>query len=711
MENTHKAFELAVQSAELVVPESLETSYFLPNTNAMSSNEKHDVSDSQNYSGQLRNSTTRSDIESDSGVESVNSHHFQNSPLYSPMQTINKNYTSPSPSTVMINHERDEVSGESNLSNKEPLNVQKSKQSTISSLDFEAPTFLTNTDYKTNHLDSINTIESNFPDVFGASNQNEMPSFSDMIEAETLKMFGDQSGGAHYSDNSFSSNVCTADVTNNKSKNSMSSKCTDTKSPINGYSATESEYHGPNQDDHGLTRISKSIPNSEKRESSMLNCTSANKRTLTFSNSDVKEYSNTMEEMAKKKDVRNTIPSGSTKYKVSTKRKINNVEQNSDLSLKKAKVQDSKYQEPAQPLRHIRNIEHKMLCDKNEQEKNLDDIEFGRTEVENNATSSENFGIETKSTLLNIVSTEEKNILKSEFANDSGQRNMVARASGGQSSKVRNKRLRPGPKSKVQKLEKILEDEECLAENSICKNDRHFTSQPKVENCDNKNKKEAKTEAKGGYFRRDLLNELHKSITDDQENCVVARTAMLRKNGTKSSTESGEAKKNILKKNEIKSNLLTCIDACFPSLAEQKKKSHSELGPLSKIDSHRKLKSSSLQKAMENEVETKHQHSSSALSKVNGIKQQTEVKETVKQFSEHLKALRKGHEHDTLTSEKEQKTETVQFNTPTKKALQCPSLFTKDTQSQNQDSNAYVCPKCGRKYQYENFLKVHMKRC
>ena len=709
LENTHKAFELAVQSAELVVPESLETSYFLPNTNVMSSNEKQEISDSQNYSGQLRNSTTRSDIESDSGVESVNSHHFQNSPLYSPMQTINKNYTSPSPSTIMINHERDEVSGESNLSAKEPLNVQKSKQSTVSSLGFEAPTFLSNTDYKTNHLDSINTIESNFPDVFGGSNQNEMPSFSDMIEAETLKMFGDQSEGAHYSDNTFSSNVCTSDTTNDKSKISISTKCTDTKSPINGHFPSEPNYNDYNQDDLGLTRISKSIPNSEKLESSMLNCTSANAKRLTYSNSDVKENSNTREEMAKRKDVRNIIPTGSTKNLVSKKRKIMNAEENHDLSFKKAKVQDTKFQEPTQPPRHIRNIEHKKLYNKNEEEKNLENVEFGRTEVENNATSSGNFGVETKSTFLDNVSTEQKNISKSEYANDTGQRNMVARASEGQSSKVKNKRLRPGPKSKVQKLEKILEDEECLAENSVLENERHFTSQPKVENCDNKNKKEAKTEAKGGYFRRELLNELHKSITDDQDNCVVAKTAFLRKNGTKSSTES--AKKNILKKNEIKSNLLTCIDACFPSLAEQKRKTHSERIPLSKIDSHRKLKSSSFHKAKENEVETKHQHSNSTLSKVNGMKQQTEIKETVKQFSEHLKALRKGHEYDTSTYEKEPKNEVVESNTPTKKSLQCPSLFTKDTHSHKQEINAYVCPKCGRKYQYENFLKVHMKRC
>ena len=309
------------------------------------------------------------------------------------------------------------------------------------------------------------------------------------------------------------------------------------------------------------------------------------------------------------------------------------------------------------------------------------------------------------------MSTEEKINSKSECANDSSQRKMVAKASGGQSSKVKNKRLRPGPKSKVQKPEKILEDEDCLEESSVLENDRHFTPQPKVENCDIKNKKDAKTEAKGGYFRRELLNELHKSITDDQENCVVARTALSRKNGTKSSTESGEAKKNILKKNEIKSNLLTCINACFPSLAEQKKKTHSERGPLSKSDCHRHVKSSSFQKAKENEVETKHQASCSTLSKVNGIKQQTEIKETVKQFSEHLKALRKGHEHDILTSKEEQKNETFEKNTPTKKLPQCPSLFTKDIQSQKQEINSYACPKCGRKYQYENFLKVHMKRC
>merc|ERR1712020_340613 len=98
-------------------------------------------------------------------------------------------------------------------------------------------------------------------------------------------------------------------------------------------------------------------------------------------------------------------------------------------------------------------------------------------------------------------------------------------------------------------------------------------------------------------------------------------------------------------------------------------------------------------------------------SKPNGIRNESEVKETVKQFSEHLKALRKGHEKDTTASgstDKDQKTESSSLEMfATKRTPEVHSNSSKQVQSQKQDNNTYACSKCGRKYQYENFLKVH----
>ena len=94
---------------------------------------------------------------------------------------------------------------------------------------------------------------------------------------------------------------------------------------------------------------------------------------LPLSNSNVKESSNTQEEMAKGKDVSKTILAGSTKNLSSTKRKITDVEENSRLSFKKAKVQDNNHQDPSIPSKHMRNIEHKKLSNKCEQEKNVEE--------------------------------------------------------------------------------------------------------------------------------------------------------------------------------------------------------------------------------------------------------------------------------------------------------------------------------------------------
>ena len=110
LENTHRQFELAVQEAELVLPEpsDLQSGYPLSNSNSITHTAKiHNTNDDRNPNTiRPRNSTTRSDIESDSGIESINSdlqrHQFQNSPLYSPIGMYPKNHTSTSPYMLYV---------------------------------------------------------------------------------------------------------------------------------------------------------------------------------------------------------------------------------------------------------------------------------------------------------------------------------------------------------------------------------------------------------------------------------------------------------------------------------------------------------------------------------------------------------------------------------------------------------------------------------
>ena len=105
LENTHRQFEIAVHEAELVLPESSDNSVDLLSAclNPITTTAKMHNNVEQTISSKQTNSTTRSDIESDSGIESINSdlqrQQFQASPLYSPIGMCGKTFTSPSPSS------------------------------------------------------------------------------------------------------------------------------------------------------------------------------------------------------------------------------------------------------------------------------------------------------------------------------------------------------------------------------------------------------------------------------------------------------------------------------------------------------------------------------------------------------------------------------------------------------------------------------------
>merc|ERR1719273_1284653 len=107
------------------------------------------------------------------------------------------------------------------------------------------------------------------------------------------------------------------------------------------------------------------------------------------------------------------------------------------------------------------------------------------------------------------------------------------------------------------------------------------------------------------------------------------------------------------------------------------------------------------------------------------------IQEKVKKFSEQIKALRKVREVETIQQipRKELKQGEYGININSTNHLQKSSNhslsdkkpsqnlhFKKDTTSitggnEASKTSGYECSKCGRKYQYENFLKVHMKRC
>ena len=181
---------MAVQEAELVLPEPTDLKNEFMSTNSDHGPKPEIICKPGNKQihVKLRNSTTKSDIESDSGVESVNSHQFQNSPpLYSPNGLYSKPLTSPSTHHYSVDAVvNDKKSTE--VLNLTPIQNPKGPQ--INNSDNSCLVQTSYYDFKANELDSINDIESNFPGVFGHCSNGELPTFSDIIEAETLNLFG-----------------------------------------------------------------------------------------------------------------------------------------------------------------------------------------------------------------------------------------------------------------------------------------------------------------------------------------------------------------------------------------------------------------------------------------------------------------------------------------------------------------------------------------
>ena len=228
MENTHREFEIAVQEAEFVLSESPDN-HGLPLSNHVTNAPKIHNNESENGNIKPKTSATRSDIESDSGIESINSdlqrHQFQSSPLYSPIAIYPKNYASPASSSHLLQEATPENIGNANIVSEAPsLNSFQRPKVTKINENFGAPSFISNLDneFQTDQIETINDIESNFPDVFGNSANGDLLSFSDIIEAETLKLFGsdDPNTGVNnvLSDNSTKNSLPVSIPQNNSSE-------------------------------------------------------------------------------------------------------------------------------------------------------------------------------------------------------------------------------------------------------------------------------------------------------------------------------------------------------------------------------------------------------------------------------------------------------------------------------------------------------------
>ena len=712
LEDTHRQFELAVQDAELVVPESSDSNYFLQNPNIFSKAENVNDSEPQNNSARVRNSTTRSDIESDSGVESVNSHHFQNSPLYSPMQSSYKNYTSPSPSAGIIPHEKEERNGEFDASTKGYLNNSITKQNTLSRRAFEA-VFSSNSNFnnKSIQLDSLSTIESNFPEVFGGSTQGDMPSFSDMIEAETLKLFGDDGGGLDTPGDNPSLVNQTLNTTIDSPAFEIPQNCPDALCPEKECTSASSLDNSPTYDRNDTTPISEKNSSYETIETSIHNYSNSSSMRSSSSNEHFKA-NQIINSTPNKQDVNSDLRVDKSKKSFLQKRKISDDLENSLSCSKKARIRDSISPDPQKAQKYFQDGRSKKLGNKNEdkQKKNQSTKDSRNNEVKDSASYDCDIDSDMTPGIQNKDSNERKDAPTPKDLKESAHVGNEARVSN-ITNKTRSRLSRPGPKSKKKKLEKVTEDEEHLSESSPSKSSETFRSPFEDKHCDTKNKKENKSETKGSCFRTELLNELHKSITNDQGNCIVAKTALSRKNGPSPVKIPFKSTKSPMKNNEIESNLLTCIDACFPKIAEQKKKSVLEDESLQKNNSHVKSKLFSSLKSDPKEDVIENVSQTSKHSRLNGTRKETEVRETVKQSSDQSKALLKHHEHDIVMTEKVEKQETTNFGATPTKMTKHSSIFSKEVQNQSHDDKTFACPKCGRKYQYENFLKVHMKRC
>ena len=234
---------MAVQEAELVLPEhsDLKNEFMSTDSDQPPKPELICKPDNKQRHVKLRNSTTKSDIESDSGVESVNSHQFQNSPpLYSPNGVYSKPLTSPSThhysvDPVVNDKKSTEIPNLTSMQTTKGLQINDSDNSCLVQTSYY--------DFKTNELDSINDIESNFPGVFGHCSNGELPTFSDIIEAETLNLFGNDDPSSsinHFASDNSTNNSLQISSSKNNDREFDAGQCLETPR-WNGYTHSEKQ--------------------------------------------------------------------------------------------------------------------------------------------------------------------------------------------------------------------------------------------------------------------------------------------------------------------------------------------------------------------------------------------------------------------------------------------------------------------------------------
>ena len=182
-----------------------------------------------------------------------------------------------------------------------------------------------------------------------------------------------------------------------------------------------------------------------------------------------------------------------------------------------------------------------------------------------------------------------------------------------------------------------------------------------------------------------------------------------------------------LQPNEMEGNLLTCIEACIPALTANVVDQENMQGGDKKCGGVDKFPE---QKATFAKGEEVNKTSKQSLKYHQMLSHKEEnAKEKIKQFSQRLKALRECYENKqamgngNAANKKCLETKRMQpeYNpnsiaNSNSKHFPMPKTKLADTnsghsQDQTSKSTPFECKKCGRRYQYENFLKVHIKRC
>ena len=777
LESTHRQFELAVQEAELVLPESSDGQMhlFSPHSNQILQAAKIHNSGDQNIHCKPRSSFTRSEIESDSGVESINSdlqrHHLQNSPVYSPVGT----YANPPSSSSSSYHIPETIQNRTeNSITEKHFSTSQPNQKPITASESLVPSSLV----PTMDLQAINDIESNFPDVFGHASDCQLQSFSDLIEAETLQLFG------------------TVDPTNTPTNH------------IPSVNSTKSSTSGPlpqksNNQEASIQSIDEAYPNmsitndmeivvSEGQLNNPTIIENTSLQSITKANSS--ENSNEEQELVSYNDFYKDLQSSQTQAEENInenssklhmtskitplKRKATNKECLDKSKNKKAKINDSGFVKTKCNLKDENNIssvgmqslkesfisnrlkkdtETRMEKDKTESSKSLGDIEntvetVSAFELEGNFhnrvigekdNSSKECCLKPNTEKLHHNSTDVNKLRKYKPGPKSRKRRLSDKLDEGNSSTNRDVNPKVDLLGTIRRKYPVNRNatNKCNEPENVIEADLQQEYSPLVNKERTKDKDANKIEVK---LNKDVSAQYHKQIiyemgaheingdefkkptliiesndcSEDYEMCKDRDSSPSKR------VSAEEERTSPLKSNEIESNLQTCIEACLPALTLSKQgNNRSETGSLPRNEFDKSSLSGS---SISERKDGKNYIFKS--SKVKMASNEVDITEKVKQFSLQLKALRKVHEKENTKashshkdakvmstdavysngfSDKESKPNVIPYQPAT--SLAKPS--TSPVPKQGQTNGPYECSKCGRKYQYENFLKVHIKRC